>query len=364
LEQEFDYLKFNEVSKVLDRVLWGWNLYPDGYASQASMIEYLARSVQGVYLNAFRTIAIPEDASDETLDRTLLHELVHAYQDAQYDLGSRLIYKSGHNDEISAVFALAEGQALLIDEFAQGTPFNDGRSSVDDLSARLRNSLQSLAIPSISQRNLLAPYIDGYRFVTEILHRGGSPMLARIWRRSLSSTSELLHPERWAISCSQNACVKAVSSIAIPEVKPLRTWPTQRVLDERLGEQVLRLILDEIRNGEVSSVVSDYVDDRLTVFDSGDRWIALWQLQFNSDLTAQSVATFFGRFLGRQIGEPPSTECYENARTVSTVRRAGRDILISTRVWTDTWTPKNLLDACQESQHWLTVVPRRSIVAN
>jgi hypothetical protein len=364
IKQEFDYLKADEPSHVLDRVLWGWGIYPNGYSSQATTIDYLARSVQGVYLNVLRTIVIPEDASDEALDRTLLHELVHAYQDAQYDLGRRLIYKKGHSDKVSSLNALAEGQALLVDELVRSSPFNDRISSVDELSARLKGSLESLAIPAISQRSLLAPYIDGYRFVVEILRLGGAPMIARIWRRSLSSTKELLHPERWAMSFSQNDRASAVSSIVIPEVPPLPTWPAQSVFDERLGEQGVRLVLEESRSREVLSVVSDYVDDRLTVFDSGDHWVALWQLRFNRDSSAQSVATFFDVFLGRKIGTGPSIGCYENAHAVSVLHRTGSDIWISANVRTDKWTPQNVLAACQDSQHWLAVLARRRAVSN
>jgi hypothetical protein len=364
IKQEFEYLKTNEPSHVLDRVLWGWGIYPNEYASQATTIDYLARSVQGVYLNVLRTIAIPEDASDEALDRTLLHELVHAYQDEQYDLGSRLIYTKGQYDKISSLFALAEGQALLVDELVRTSTFNEKVSSVDELSARLKGSLESLAIPAVSQRSLVAPYIDGYRFVVEILRLGGAPMIARIWRRSLSSTKELLHPERWAMSFSQNDRASAVSLNFIPEVSPLPTSPAQSVFDERLGEQGVRLVLEESRSREVLSAVSDYVDDRLTVFDSGDHWVALWQLRFNRDASAQSVETFVNGLLGRRIGTDPSFGCYENARTVSALRRIGSDILISTGIRTDTWTPRNVLAVCQDSQHWLSVLARRRVVSD
>jgi hypothetical protein len=364
IKQEFDYLNANEPSHVLDRVRWGWGIYPNGYASQATTIDYLARSVQGVYLNVLRTIVIPEDASDEALDQTLLHELVHAYQDAQYDLGRRLIYKKGFSDKISSVIALAEGQALLVDELVRTSPFNDRISSVDELSAQLKGSLESFAIPALSQRSLLAPYIDGYRFVVEILRLGGAPMIARIWRRRLSSTKELLHPERWAMSFSQNDRASTVSSIVIPEVPPPPTWPAKNVYDERLGEQGVRLVLEESRSREVLSVVSNYVDDRLTVFDSGDHWVVLWQLRFNRDSSAQFVATFFDFFLGQRIGTGPSFGCYENARAVSALRRIGSDILISSGIRTDTWTPQNVLAACQDSQRWLSILTRLRVVSN
>ena len=54
---------------------------------------------------------LASDLVDRAADATLAHELVHALQDQYYDLGSRLVYRAGANDEQSAFQALAEGDA-------------------------------------------------------------------------------------------------------------------------------------------------------------------------------------------------------------------------------------------------------------
>ena len=240
-------------------------LTPAAYDFVAGVYALLKSQLAGFYdPDGDGAMFVLNDLDAAATKETLVHELVHALQDHNYDLEPRLKHRSGESDSIGAVHALAEGEAMsatfdvtIHDAFTVSEEsLRNIMSSSVDTSAELRST------PRVLRQSLIAPYVDGYAFIQALRRRGGWRAVDGAWRRPPRSTEQLLHLDKYD-----------------SDEKPLAVDPVPfdtlgdgfSVLDEDvLGEQGLRLTFEQWTTpGAAAKASAGWGGDHYAVFVRG-----------------------------------------------------------------------------------------------
>lgn len=166
------------------------------------MMKLLESQLEGFYEPNNGTMYLAADLRGKEAQATLAHELVHALQDQSYDLKSRSSYRPGKGDETLALACLAEGDAtsLMMDFVLR----EQNRTALDLPAPMLREMMEGgmngasvKDVPHILRSTLIAPYIDGLDFVHALRRKGGWNGVDEAWRRTPTSTEQILHVEKW-----------------------------------------------------------------------------------------------------------------------------------------------------------------------
>lgn len=351
---EIEQLSPENVSREVDEALATLGLLPVGYESRAAVLHQLLGELRGVYLSSSKVIALAAGQTEASRNLTLLHELAHAYQDRDHGLGKRLRYRPEASDEIAAMHAFSEGEALTL-ELLASSKTGDALPSVEEVREGLAVRSASLPLAPLLQRSIIAPYVDGYRFVMHLRQRGGWPLVERTWERGLFSTRELLHAEEWVPSCLVGECVKPRSQ-GLPPLLPAPLGANSvsglRYRDS-LGEQGLRLVLEEgLAYRDASELAALLEGDRLSSYAVDHGRLVLWQLRVAEGGSTTPLCQALETVLSLDTRVSPQSRCILRASTQGTVGCGRRDILVLFRSHADTWTQSAQLSECWTMRRW------------
>ena len=347
LGEEMSCLQPEAVSHAFDAALSMLGLLPAGFDTRRALLDQYRREPRSVYLTSRRLVAVPQAAPDDTLERSLVHELAHVYQDSLYRLGERIAYAEGGNDRTAAYHSFAEGEALLLDLESQSSPWGKPPPSSDELAALLEQASLRVDLPRVLQLSIVAPYADGYQFVSYLRKLGGWQLVDQIWKRGLASSSELLHPERWVTDCLTGTCppVGSPSRLSNPVSGDPGNPPR---LAESVGEQGLRVVLETVVNREAARRLSaGYLADDLAVVARAGLTEVAWQLRLERADSAQELLPLLAQALSPNDPNHSPSDCTFNERAVLALRRNGRDIFVLGRAHGDTWTASARRRECQ-----------------
>ncbi len=242
-------------------------LVPHGFNLETTLLDAFAPEVLGIYSLTWGRIFIAEGNPLASTESVLRHELVHAFQDRLFHLEQRVIWAPNRGDEVAAVHALAEGEAVCIarqleDPNHQGCL--GGNASAED--RIFEREIPNL--PPTIRYGLFAPYADGVRLVRRLLRQGGWQRVDVAWSNGPHSTRELFRDSEAALSASD-----------LPTLSPPDAGCTSENSD-MLGEQGLASILFD-KNGLLAArkSASWLQSDRVTYWRCGDFCAAIWQLR-------------------------------------------------------------------------------------
>ncbi|SIS11658.1 Hvo_1808 family surface protein [Natronorubrum thiooxidans] len=175
--------------------LWRGAFVVDGETdANRARNDLYGTAVQGYYTND-RIVIVADTADGIRIDReTLVHELVHALQDQHFGLERR-----GETiDERRAELGLLEGEANYVPHLYEqrcGTTWqclsDHERPAADDGPATDRPFNVGLFL------SIYAPYAEGPPFVAHLHDRDGWAAVDRAHENHPTSTSQLIHPERY-----------------------------------------------------------------------------------------------------------------------------------------------------------------------
>ena len=179
--------------------------------------------------------ALPLDALSKI---TLAHELTHALQQQRFDARTLVEASEVNQDRALAMLALLEGDATLssvvyittnldlTEILALGAEGASGATPVYDKA------------PPVIQKTLLFPYEAGLGFVTALRQgRGVWRPVNEAYGRPPVSTEQILHPARYLAG-------EAPKKVALPPVLPLLTGDWELLLEDVMGEFILRTYLE------------------------------------------------------------------------------------------------------------------------
>jgi hypothetical protein len=220
------------------------------------------------------TLFVARALTGQARTRALAHELVHALQDHEHALLRRLADEADGSDRRSALHALAEADALAVVQRLGLVAGEVVRSPPD--------------IPAVLLRSLEAPYRDGQTLVAQALEEGGFRAVDRWLRTPPASTHALLHPR-----------ASDEPSLLLPAFPaPEAGW--QRSYTDVLGEQSLRVLLEEAEPLRAAELAASWRADRMSVFQSGELGALVWEVELASEDSATGLEALFHRGILRR----------------------------------------------------------------
>jgi hypothetical protein len=251
-------------------------------------VTLMREQLAGFYDPSQETMVLASDLGKAEADATLLHELVHAFQDQHFELGKRLQYEPMQGDKLAALHTLAEGDATsaMLGAALKEQGYDINQLSDEMLAERMRMTFQSQSpnVPPIIKRAALTPYIDGLAFVNELRRSGGWKLVNKVWAAPPESTEQLLHPEKHAAK------------------EPWRTFATpgapkpgcEVIFEDVIGEQGLKILFEEWASAEDAAAGAEgWNGDRATVFRCGKEHGLFWRIAYDeAGESARGIETF------------------------------------------------------------------------
>jgi hypothetical protein len=304
--------------------LYALGAVPADHDYLTTILLILGSQLAGYYDPRDKAMFLLDDLGTDGSAATLWHELVHALQDQHYDLRPKLKWSSGRGDSMSAVQALAEGDATsaMLDVMLapQGQTALDLPEGMLGKSMGVIEALPELeGVPPILKRSLVAAYADGLTFVNALRAKGGFAAVDAAWRDLPTSTEQILHPEKYE---------KREAPLAVAPPPPPEAGPTSVVFLDVLGEQGLRFVFEEwMPLVAAASSASGWGGDQLAVFADGDRRAVGVHLVLDDEEHAKR--TFEAVVRGALAGEPEDNGgarvALEQAVKVARLGRACRE---------------------------------------
>ncbi len=171
---------------------FGW--VPANFDFERDVTKYFSQDLLGLYCFTWHRILLTAGRNFAAVESTLRHEMVHAFQDKHYRVGDRVRWHYDQGDRIAAIHALAEGEAICLSRQLEDPRHRGCLDFVaDDFESQLLG--QNLdTLPPVIRYALMSPYIDGVRYVQQLLRRGGWRDVELAWQGKLRATRDLLHP--------------------------------------------------------------------------------------------------------------------------------------------------------------------------
>jgi hypothetical protein len=279
-----------EVVAASTEILFALNTVPAGFDYKESLLELMKAQLAGFYVPREKTMFLGGDLGEPELQATLWHELVHALQDQYYNLDKALDWAPDKSDSLSAVHALAEGDATsaMIDAI-----YAERGMKATDIPDSLMNAQGALAIdvstqvPGIIKRSLIAAYFDGLAFVNALRRAGGWQAVDAAWQKPPTSTEQLLHVDKFLKG-------EAPEAVSIPSA--LSGGPQTIALHDIYGEQTLRILFEEWMPARTARECAEqWAGDRIALFSDGKRMAVGWRIRFDTEAAAKRALVAFAR---------------------------------------------------------------------
>jgi hypothetical protein len=159
-------------------------------------------------------VVIAESEQSLRIDEiTLAHELVHAWQDQQFDIASGK-FDVQFRDDVNARNGLVEGDASYLDSLYQ----RQCGQSWECLEGRDTNPGQLANIGVYLLK--FQPYSDGPAFVRLVRNVGGWDAVNDLYENLPESTEQVIHPQRYRTDSPTNVTLNDTASDQWERVRP------------------------------------------------------------------------------------------------------------------------------------------------
>jgi hypothetical protein len=213
-----------------------WGLLPAGFDMRALYLDLMSEQMAAYYDPRGKVMVVGDWLGPAEQQVALLHELVHALQDAEVPLEPFLAEGRGvRSDELLARHALLEGEAvgLMLDVILRARGMD--LAALADL-----NQFRSLMVassagqvfdsaPRFLRTLVLFPYMEGLQFVHDFRRRSPWSSMSSLYRDPPRSTAQILHPEQRLGRREDPIAVE------LPDLQPF-VGSARHVLDDQLGE--------------------------------------------------------------------------------------------------------------------------------
>jgi hypothetical protein len=228
----------------------------------------------------------------------LLHELVHALQDQNLQLGTHIQIERD-TDASNAFHALVEGDATLAmigyaleREQIPLHRLTGNPAQVRNFSDVVRRSplagSELESAPAIVRVPLLSSYVDGLSFCASLHGSGGFAVVNRAHSEPPVSTEQVLHPERFAQP-------DAPTALTLPELPELTGAGYEQVREDTLGELEMSVYFGQgVSEDEAKRAAEGWDGDRIRVYRAADAppavvWLSIWDSERDAEQAAAAA---------------------------------------------------------------------------
>jgi len=269
LAEVFSEKEFRQMSDAMAAI----GLLPPNYPLRQKYIDLLSEQVAAFYDQHQHKLFMYEDASLENAQNrvVLAHELTHALQDQHFGLKRMPLEIKNNDDQAEAASALVEGDATLV--MSEFMLKNMSRQMFKDsmLASFTQNMKQLETAPRYLREMLVFPYLRGQEFCAALFGQGGYDAISKAYAHPPSSTSQILHPEKYMSNPPEEPI-----AIAWPELNVKGHLPTA---DNTVGEMGVRILFTEwldAATGELAA--TGWRGDRYLYYADGEAlvWKTVW----------------------------------------------------------------------------------------
>jgi len=232
----------------------------------------------------------------------MIHELTHALQDQNFDL-STLPLECKNNDDIAlAALSLVEGDATLV--LTQYMREGARLGLKDILSSVTMGQKQILEAPRVIRKNLLFPYAEGVRFVTELFRDGGWETVNRAYKDLPQSTEQILHPEKYSDKRDDPV------PIVLPDFSSVAGKNWDLLENNVLGELNTRILFTEFL-GSIRAIRPSrgWGGDRFHVYrvENGNETLLIWATAWDTEKDREEFVSYYLKAVRKKYKEKEFT---------------------------------------------------------
>ncbi len=271
-----------------------FGLYPEGY-TVSDQVSDLVGSVPAFYDGSRKTIVIVTDIGTRDMEQsylTMVHEMVHAQQDAELDLGELSETHGTTADRRLGLRAIVEGEAITFELDAavtlDGFTVNeiDWSSYFEDWQRLTRERYSESEVPDLMTSRLF-PYSYGGEMVFDRWLAEDRPGIDALFRSPPTSTRQVMAwPEteppgdRWNGDGTLNP-------EGIPDLGP--DWEIINWAND--GLWLVWAMMERLGATAQPETLSALSSDLLTVLynPTDDSVLAVWRLQFDEDASVDDL---------------------------------------------------------------------------
>ncbi len=337
----------HEVLVAQGEVLSALELVPPEYDFLQGALALLGGRVAGYYDPKKSVMVLAADLGEAEAKETLAHELAHALADQSFPLAPYVKYMPGEGDRSSAAHAFIEGDATsTMLDVTLGSAFEMTEDALRFafVASTLMSEVGAKTPRSINS-SLVVPYVDGFACIQALRRRGDWPAVDEVWRHLPETTEQLLHIEKLLAR-------EPAEIIATPSLGPLEKDGYKMVIEDVMGEQGLRILLEDITRRSVAKEgAAGWGGDKAIVGErvvQGNRQVAFaYRLRMDTVIDAVEVAELFDKKYGSKCRErvklgPVSWEI------------KGRDILLVAGPYERREAGPVSVGTCAVSKTWLS----------
>ena len=327
-----DFIKKEELKDYVDReikrqypgknlasyqeVLIRLGLLPPGTDIRKRLIALFQEQAAGFYDDVSEKFFIVEEFDlNETVSNIILsHEICHALQDQNYDLQSMNLFRQDNDDKVYALLSVLEGDATILmsewlkDNFRLGSVFHMFETLGIDQSTYTN-------APYFLQQLLIFPYIQGSRFLMEVMGRHGMAGRDLPFKVPPHSTEQIIHPEKYLYHIDLPTTV----SLSTYAFRLGKEW--KKEYENTLGEMGFKFLFEQYQDmAESYQGAAGWDGDRYGLFrrQSGHFlicWESVWDTLDDAEEASMALKQVFRnryRITGEMSGEQGwQVECRE-----------------------------------------------------
>ena len=269
LAEVFSEQEFKNMTEAMAAI----GLLPPGYPLREKYIDLLGEQVAAFFDQHAHKLFMYEDASlDNAQNRVILaHELTHALQDQHFGLKRMPLEIKNNDDRANASSALVEGDATLV--MSEYMLKNMSRQMFkDSMVASVAQNMNQLATaPRYLREMLVFPYLRGQDFCAALFARGGYEAVSAAYANPPSSTSQILHPEKYLATPREDPIAIDWPDLSVKGEKP--------IADNTVGEMGIRILFTEWLDAPTGEQAAEgWRGDRYLYFAGGKAllWKSVW----------------------------------------------------------------------------------------
>ena len=319
-KEEFRRLFWEDLKEDAEELALDTRLYrrlgiiePDTDLAQI-LTDVFSDIVLGFYDTDENKMYILTDKDQFTLNDqlTVAHEVTHALQQYEFDIGGLGDSLDSNADGRLALRALIEGDALLSELLYMLTYFEEEQQAEAQSNRGGEDLTAFHAAPAFIQSTIMFPYSGGYQFAVSLyLKRNDFSHIDLAYKTLPSSTEQIIHPAKYDAG-------EEPIEVSVPDPTELlgHGWS---VLDRNvMGELFLRSYFESDLDRETSATAAaGWGGDEFLLLEtpSGDDALVMFSVWDTTDDAGEFADTFraYGRAMsGREWEEVAYSEDLEN----------------------------------------------------
>ena len=261
-----------------------------------------SEQVAGLYDDTSKRLFIMNNFNlNETVsDVILAHEICHALQDQNFNIGAMDLRQPDNDDAVYARLSILEGDAtILMTEWFQQNITLTSAFQIMNMMGLDQSAFNNA--PYFLQQILIFPYLQGSAFVMQVMSERGEEGRNEIFRNPPLSTEQIIHPEKYLSEwdAPTTNIVLPESFLMDDETGVMENVRWLRKYYNVFGEMGFKLLFEQYMTGDdAAQAAAGWNGDCYGLFESKDKMLLIfWESAWDSPKDADEAANGLRRVI-------------------------------------------------------------------